>query len=80
MLLERKPVISRDFTELEEKFNAYQKSLELEKSALSNYEVKKMKLIKGSKSNKKKMTEAEEQKRLECEQELSQIEVLGNEY
>ena len=75
LLLERKPIISKDLTSLEEKFDSYQKALELEQSLLSNYEVRKLKLMQGSKLKKKKITEAEEQRRLECEQELSKIEV-----
>ena len=75
VLLERKPVTSKDHTELEQKFDTYQKSLEFEQSSLSSHEVRKIKLAKGSKSTKKKTTEAEEQKRLECEQELSKMEV-----
>ena len=76
VLLERKPIISRDLTELEKRFLAYQNDLEFEQSVFSNHEIKKMKLIKGSKSTKrKKLTELEEQKRLECEQELSKMAV-----
>ena len=76
VLLERKPIISRDLAELEKKFLAYQNDLEFEQSVFSNHEVKKMKLMKGSMTTKKKKnTEAEEQKRLECEQELSKMEV-----
>ena len=75
VLLERKPVISREFNELEHKFAAYQNALEFEQSCLSEHEAKKIKMAKGSKLTKKKPTEAEEQKRLEFEQEFGKIEV-----
>ena len=75
VLLERKPIISKDLSDLEKRFYAFQSNLEYEQSALSNHEVNKLKLMKGSKQTKKKTTEEEEQRRLECEQELSRIEV-----
>ena len=75
VLLERKPIISKDLSDLEKTFYAFQSDLEYEQSTLSNHEVKKLKLMKGSKQTKKKTTEEEEQRRLECEQELSKIEV-----
>lgn len=74
VLLKRKPIISKDLSDLEKRFYAFQSNLEYEQSALSNHEVNKLKLMKGSKQTKQKTTEEEEQRRLECEQELSRIE------
>ncbi|XP_065066656.1 large ribosomal subunit protein mL46-like [Rhopilema esculentum] len=75
VLLERKPIISKQLTDIEQRFATYQNVLELEQSVLSDHELRKLRLTKGSKATKKKKTtEAEEQKRLECEQELRRIE------
>ena len=75
--LERRPTITKEKTSLEKKFEIFQNSLEIEHSALSDYEFKRNQNKKGAQTTgKKKLTEADEQKRLEFERDFARIEVL----
>lgn len=73
--LERRPTITKEKTSLEKKFEIFQNSLEIEHSALSDYEFKRNQNKKGAQTTgKKKLTEADEQKRLEFERDFARIE------
>eukprot|EP00794_Sanderia_malayensis_P006065 gene6065-6767_t len=74
VLLERKPIVSKAKNDIEMKFDDFQRKLEFEQSALSDYEFMKNKIKKSSVTGKKKLTEAEEQKRIEAEREFARLE------
>ena len=75
VLLQRRPIISKIKTDIENRFQEFQDQLELEHSALSDYEIRKIKVKKASQATKKKPSEAEELKRIGFERELASLEV-----
>ena len=74
--LERRPTITKEMNDLERKFLAFQESLELEQSALSDYEVQLRDLDDKTKvKKKKKLTEEEEEAIRQAKIEIERIKV-----